>query len=248
VSRQILKRGLVMWLESSRRHLSVILQIAATVVLVLMAGAALGADEKAAGEKAAVDDTYPLETCIVTGAKLGSMGAPVVYDYEGREIRFCCQGCVRKFEADPEAYVKKMDEAIIAREKPAYPLETCVVTGQRLGSMGDPVDYIYENHLVRFCCAGCVKAFEKEPAKYMAMLDEARVTPYPLDTCIVSDAKLGSMGEPVALVYEGQEVKFCCAGCIGAFKNDPDTYMKKLNPAGDAPAEAVHDHSKCGGH
>jgi hypothetical protein len=52
---------------------------------------------------------------------------------------------------------------------------------------------------------------------------------YPLDTCIVSDEKLGSMGKPIALVHEGQEVKFCCKGCVGEFKEDPTKYLKKLS-------------------
>lgn len=52
--------------------------------------------------------------------------------------------------------------------------------------------------------------------------------PYPLETCIVSDKKLGSMGEPVVLEQDGQEVKFCCDGCIPRFKKDPAKYLSKL--------------------
>jgi hypothetical protein len=55
--------------------------------------------------------------------------------------------------------------------------------------------------------------------------------PYPLKTCIVSDEELGSMGDPVVLVHEGQEIKFCCKSCIKKFKADPAKYLKKLeNP------------------
>ena len=38
-------------------------------------------------------------------SKLGSMGIPVLYDYEGREIRLCCKGCVKMFEANPGKYI-----------------------------------------------------------------------------------------------------------------------------------------------
>ena len=31
--------------------------------------------------------------------------------------------------------------------------------------------------------------------------------PYPLKTCITDDEKLGSMGDPVVLVYKGREIK-----------------------------------------
>jgi hypothetical protein len=62
----------------------------------------------------------------------------------------------------------------------------------------------------------------------------ANAKPYPLTTCIVSDEKLGEHGEPVAKVYEGQEVKFCCKGCIKDFEKDIAGHLKKI--AEHAPA------------
>ena len=59
-----------------------------------------------------------------------------------------------------------------------------------------------------------------------AVMTDAK--PYPLDTCIVADSKLGSMGEPVVLVHEGQEVKFCCESCQPKFDADPAKYLAKL--------------------
>ncbi|HEX8324210.1 MAG TPA: hypothetical protein VF595_09880 [Tepidisphaeraceae bacterium] len=61
------------------------------------------------------------------------------------------------------------------------------------------------------------------------------VTPYPLKTCIVSDEDLGSMGEPIVMAHEGREIKFCCGGCVTAFKKEPATYLKKL----DGPAPTI---------
>lgn len=63
----------------------------------------------------------------------------------------------------------------------SYPLQTCVVSGEKLGEMGKPYDLIYKekdggketDRLVRFCCKGCVKDFNKEPAKYMSKLNDA---------------------------------------------------------------------------
>lgn len=54
--------------------------------------------------------------------------------------------------------------------------------------------------------------------------------PYPLDVCIVSGEKLGSMGAPVVYVHEGQEVKFCCKNCLPDFKKEPAKYLVKLAP------------------
>lgn len=54
------------------------------------------------------------------------------------------------------------------------------------------------------------------------------VKPYTKDVCIVSDNKLGSMGDPITIVHEGQEVKFCCRPCVGKFKANPAKYLKNL--------------------
>lgn len=138
---------------------------------ILIAGGLVLAGEPEAGTpEKAKEDSYPLDTCIVTGEKLGSMGEPVIYEHEGREIRFCCKGCIGRFQKDPAGYLEKMDKAIIARELENYPFETCVVSGDTLGTMGEPVDRVYDNRLVRLCCAGCIPRFEKDPEKYMKKL------------------------------------------------------------------------------
>lgn len=52
--------------------------------------------------------------------------------------------------------------------------------------------------------------------------------PYPLDTCIVTGNKLGSMGDPVSFVHNGQEIKLCCQPCMKRFKANPEKYLAKL--------------------
>jgi len=175
---------------------------------------------------------YPIGTCIVSGGKLGSMGDPVNYVHEGRLVRFCCAGCVPAFEESPEEFLSALDERIIAEQLGPYPLNTCVVAGGKLGSMGEPVNHIHQNRLVRFCCAGCVPGFKEDPEAFMAKLDAAYADDqresYPLDTCVVSGAALGSMGEPVELVAGTRLVRLCCANCLPKFKKHPDEFLAKL--------------------
>jgi YHS domain-containing protein len=64
---------------------------------------------------------------------------------------------------------------------------------------------------------------------------------YPLDTCVVSGSKLGSMGEAVVLRHEGREVRFCCAGCVDTFKKDPAKYLAILDAAARKKAPAGND-------
>jgi hypothetical protein len=51
---------------------------------------------------------------------------------------------------------------------------------------------------------------------------------YPLEVCIASGEELGSMGDPVVMVYNGQQIKFCCKGCVDDFKADPASHIAKL--------------------
>ena len=54
-----------------------------------------------------------------------------------------------------------------------YTLKTCVVSGDKLGEMGDPFVYKYKDREIKFCCKGCVKDFEKDPKKYIKKIEEA---------------------------------------------------------------------------
>ena len=54
------------------------------------------------------------------------------------------------------------------------------------------------------------------------------VKPYPLKYCVVTGNELGSMGDPVSEVYQGQQIKFCCKACIAKFHKDPAKYLAKL--------------------
>jgi hypothetical protein len=61
--------------------------------------------------------------------------------------------------------------------------------------------------------------------------ETAKLRPYTLKTCIVSDEKLGEMGKEYVFGYEGQEIKLCCKGCLKDFKKDPAKYIKKMKEA-----------------
>ena len=63
---------------------------------------------------------YTLKICVVSGDKLGEMGDPFVYEYEGREIKFCCKGCLKDFKKEPAKYLKKIEaeEAKANKAKP----------------------------------------------------------------------------------------------------------------------------------
>ena len=47
-----------------------------------------------------------LETCPVSGDKLGEMGKPFVFVYQGQEVKLCCKNCKKDFDKDPAKYLK----------------------------------------------------------------------------------------------------------------------------------------------
>jgi len=50
------------------------------------------------------------KTCPVTDQPLGSMGKPVRVVVKKRTVFLCCAGCKKKLLADPDKYLKKLDE------------------------------------------------------------------------------------------------------------------------------------------
>lgn len=112
---------------------------------------------------------YPLATCLVSDEKLGSMGDAHVLTEGNQEIQLCCKSCLKDFQANKEANLKKVAEAW-KKVKP-YPVATCVVSDEPL----DPADAVGVVHADReffFCCKSCVKEFKKDTAKFVKKFDQ----------------------------------------------------------------------------
>lgn len=52
-------------------------------------------------------------------------------------------------------------------------LKTCPVSGEKLGEMGKPVVFTYQEQEVKLCCKGCKKDFDKTPDKFMKKIRAA---------------------------------------------------------------------------
>lgn len=219
------------------------LAITAAAALLLSGGTALAQhDEHAPAAqpkqeaKAAerIGGPYALDTCPITGKKLGSMGDPLVKMYEGREVRYCCAGCPGRFEKDLPASFAKLDEKIVKDQAPIYPLKVSVVTGKELPAK--PYEYVYGNRLVRLGDEGEKAAFLKNPTMYMATLDGAVVEQqgkdYALKTCPVSKEEFGGdMGKPVDVVVAGRLVRLCCKACKKDVEKEPAKFVAMVDEA-----------------
>ena len=104
---------------------------------------------------------------------------------------------------------KETDRLLIAAQ------EICPVTGEPLGSMGEPVRAKSGERTVFLCCKGCLgRKFDaehwKEAQKNMA---EAQ------GVCPVMDEELPK--NPASVVVEGRTVFVCCKPCVKKIQKDP---------------------------
>jgi YHS domain-containing protein len=91
-------------------------------------------------------------------------------------------------------------------------MQLCIVTGEEF-PLGGGVKYTYLNREVTFCCKGCEKAFEKEPANYLK--DGLR--------CPVCDDDDGK--QELSHVHNNVKYYFCGSGCKKKFEADAEKYL-----------------------
>lgn len=210
---------------------------ALTLASVSMAIAANGGDEKEAPDKVAA-------LCPVSGQPAN---LSVSVDTDDGPVYFCCQDCIPKFRADPAKYADKVAaqrKALEGREKVQV---RCPVSGE---SVDPTVSVESMGHKVYFCCPGCVKKFQKDPAKY----HKALLNSFAYQTkCPIS----GKAIDPSAFAtsHSGQTVYFCCPKCKMAFTENPAKYASNLEEQGikvdpddwgDEDAEPQGDHGDSG--
>jgi hypothetical protein len=190
-------------------------------------------------------DAYPLTTCPISGRTLGENAVVVVLSempdaaMNGREVRFCCNGCRGKFEKEAATQLPKLDELIIKDQLKVYPVTNCIVmTDDELADPRSPEamedkNVVIGNRLYRFCCKGCIRKFKKDPKTFSAELDkiviEQQSEDYPLDVCVVTGSPYGD--KPFEFVVANRLVRTCCGGCAGKVRANPTDAITKVDGA-----------------
>ncbi len=88
--------------------------LALTVPLFALPLAGRAADTNSAAATPPKPDK--MTTCPVSGEKLGEMAPPYVFVYKGQEVKLCCSGCKKDFDKDPAKYIKKIQDAAVAKK------------------------------------------------------------------------------------------------------------------------------------
>ena len=92
------------------RSLKLIAGIILTAAFVAVPQAVRADNTNSVGSAAIKPKPDLLTTCPVSGDKLGEMGKPLVFVYQGQEVKLCCGGCKSTFDKDPAKYIKKIEE------------------------------------------------------------------------------------------------------------------------------------------
>lgn len=171
-------------------------------------------------------------TCPIMGKPVdASMKSTIV---NGQQIFVCCPPCIPKIEADIKgslAKVKSSYVSYLAKERQANSDQLhaqaqgiCPVTGDKLGSMGDPIKVKVGKEEVAFlCCKSCLgKQIKAEHWKTVQTNLAAAQK-----TCPV-------MGKPIdasmkSTVINGRKMFVCCPPCIEKMEADPAAYVAKLD-------------------
>lgn len=99
--------------------------------------------------------------------------------------------------------------------------------------MDAPVDFSVKSMTpdgpVYFCCKGCIKKFEADPAKYEKQVADQRVLLAKLPkiqvTCPVSGKPVD---EKVFIEKDGAKILFCCKGCVEKYQKEPGKFSARL--------------------
>ena len=152
----------------------------------------------------------------------------------GQKIFVCCPPCIPKIQADAEGSLNKVNAnyvSFVAKERQVKSDQLhvqaqgiCPVTGQKLGSMGDPVKVkVGEEEVAFLCCKGCIGK-QIKPEHWKTIQNNLAAAQ---KTCPV-------MGKPVdatmkSTVVNGRKIFVCCPPCIEKIQADPAAYVAQLD-------------------
>ena len=80
-------------------------------------------------------------------------------------------------KADAKA-APQTEAELIAKARASYPLKTCLVSNEDLGSLAEAVAYVHRSagqsdRVIFLCCEGCIDDFKGDPSKFLKKVDAA---------------------------------------------------------------------------
>ena len=99
---------------------------------------------------------YNALICPTCGCSLVRLGISkdnyIVYDYDGKDYHFCCDGCAKIFAISPKKYLREIKNIVVC--------STCL--GEK--SIKHTVNLRHNGENYHFCkCPHCISEFNKNP-------------------------------------------------------------------------------------
>lgn len=116
------------------------------------------------------------------------------------------------------------DEKLPAGVKP-YPLGYCVVSDEKLGSMGKPIVFIFENQEIKLCCKECRSEFDTDPKKFLAKINIPSKETKPSAPAAIPSPS----GIVVQLTVDGLVCNFCASNISKSFSKLPEVAEVYVN-------------------
>lgn len=82
--------------------------IVTAIAAILIAGYVNAEDQPKQAENTEQKELKPQTVCPVMGGKINK---DVFVDVKGKRIYLCCAGCEKALKADPDKYIKQMEDA-----------------------------------------------------------------------------------------------------------------------------------------
>jgi len=139
-------------------------------------------------------------------------------------VYFCCDGCIPKFQKNPEKYATKVAAQRKALADRAKVQVTCPVTKEPI----DQKIFVESNgKKVYLCSKGCVGKYQSDPAKYASALANSYTYQ---TTCPVMDKEI----DPTVFtkLSTGETIYYCCPGCDKKLRENPAKYNSSLASQG----------------
>ena len=175
---------------------------------------------------------YPFTSDIATGKTLPK--TPIEYVKDGSLFRLADESSKAAVDANLTVFKKKITDAVIAQQKPTYPLTTSALSSKKLEAT--TVDHVWGTRLIRLADAAEVTTFEADPKVTLKKLDDAYIAmqlptyPYKMDPVNkeVLATFIAAGKTPVQYLWGNKLILFTSADSVPKFETTPDTFLTLL--------------------
>ncbi|MDF7798552.1 hypothetical protein P4C99_03710 [Pontiellaceae bacterium B1224] len=95
-------------------------------------------------------------------------------DVKGKRVYTCCKGCIAQVKANPDKYIKRLeDQGIVLELAPVKEQTLCPVMGGKINK----AQYAdVKEKRIYVCCPGCIDTIKAAPDQYIKKMETEGIT------------------------------------------------------------------------